>query len=491
MSEGDPPSVRVGAMLGHYAIVRALGAGGMGEVYEARDTRLNRPVALKVIRQEVASDPVRRQRLEREARAAALLNHPHIVTLHSLEEHDGVLFLTMELIDGATLRDAIPPAGFSIDRFLRMAIQVTDALASAHAAGVIHRDLKPANIMITREGALKVLDFGLSKSEVNRTVASVKTDTLSKDGSLLGTAPYMSPEVIEGAEADARSDIFSLGIVLFEMVTGRRPFVGNSPLAVITAILRDKPPLASDMKADVPQELAHLIDRCLAKTPSVRRQSAADLRADLEDLERRYGSGELAQSAQSRLASAPGDATTKARRLGRTAGVTAASLAFVAIGATVRQYTMTPSSPPDHRLVRFSVDLPQGRVLPATFNSNVAISPDGAYVAFTPLGGPVSIRHLNALGVTPARRLEDARFPWQHRCFRPTAVSCRLSRVMPSSRRSVSCRRRRFPGAQQRRSSTTTCFTEETGPGTAGSTGRPSILAASCASEIPAERSSR
>jgi serine/threonine-protein kinase len=207
----------------------------------------------------------------------------------------------------------------------------------------------------------------------------------------------MSPEVIEGAEADARSDIFSLGIVLFEMVTGRRPFVGNSPLAVITAILRDKPPLANDMKADVPQELARLIDRCLAKTPFARRQSAADLRADLEDLEKRHGSGELAKGARSGPASAAGEATTTVRRFGRTAGVTAASLAFVAIGATVRQYTMTPSSPPDHRLVRFSVDLPQGQVFTAGFNSNVAISPDGASVAFTPLGGRASIRHLNGL----------------------------------------------------------------------------------------------
>jgi eukaryotic-like serine/threonine-protein kinase len=408
MSRDIPSSVRVGAMLGHYAIVRALGAGGMGEVYEARDTRLNRPVALKVIRQEVASDPARRQRLEREARAAALLNHPNIVTLHSLEEHDGVLFLTMELIDGSTLRDAILPAGFPIDRFLRMAIQVTDALAAAHIAGVVHCDLKPANVMITRDGVLKVLDFGLSKSEVDRTVASVKTDTLSTDGSLLGTAPYMSPEVIEGGAADARSDIFSLGIVLFEMLTGRRPFVGDSPLAVITAILRDKPPLASEVKPGVPQELARLIDRCLAKTPSARRQSAADLRADLEDLEKRYGAGEPAQSARSGLASAVGDAARAGRGLRRTAGVTAASLAFVVAGAAIRQYTLGSPQPADRRLVRFSVALQQGQVFFNGFNSNIAISPDGAYVAFTPSPAGVSIRHISDLD---ARPLEGSKIP--------------------------------------------------------------------------------
>jgi serine/threonine protein kinase/WD40 repeat protein len=408
MSDEVRPSVRVGAMLGHYAIVRALGAGGMGEVYEARDTRLNRSVALKLIRQEVASDPVRRQRLEREARAAALLNHPNIVTLHSLEEHDGVLFLTMELIDGTTLRDAIPAAGFSIDRFVPMAIQAADALAAAHAVGVIHRDLKPANIMITREGVVKVLDFGLSKSEVDRTVASVKTDTLSTDGSLLGTAPYMAPEVIEGREADPRSDIFSLGIVLFEMVAGRRPFPGDSPLAVITAILRDRPPLASDVKSEVPHELARLIDRCLVKTPSARRQSAADLRADLEDLEKRHGSGELMQSTRSPSVSAGRRPATAARWFGRTAGVTAASLVFVVTGAAIRQYTLGSPQPPDRRLVQFSMDLPQGQVFFNGFNSNIAMSPDGAYVAFTPSAGTVSVRHISDLDVRP---LEGSKVP--------------------------------------------------------------------------------
>jgi eukaryotic-like serine/threonine-protein kinase len=408
VSDEVQPSVRIGAMLGHYAIVRALGAGGMGEVYEARDTRLNRPVALKLIRQEVASDPVRRQRLEREARAAALLNHPNIVTLHSLEEHDGVLFLTMEFIDGTTLRDAIPAAGFSIDRFVPMAIQAADALAAAHAVGVIHRDLKPANIMITREGVVKVLDFGLSKSEVDRTVASVKTDTLSTDGSLLGTAPYMAPEVIEGREADPRSDIFSLGIVLFEMVAGGRPFPGDSPLAVITAILRDRPPLASDVKSEVPHELARLIDRCLVKTPSARRQSAADLRADLEDLEKRHGSGELMQSTRSPSVSAGRRPATTARFVGRTAGVTAASLVFVVTGAAIRQYTLASPEPSDRRLVQFSVDLPQGQVFFNGFNSNIAISRDGAFVAFTPSPAGVAIRRISDLD---ARPLEGSKIP--------------------------------------------------------------------------------
>jgi eukaryotic-like serine/threonine-protein kinase len=402
------PVVRVGQLVGHYAIVRGLAAGGMGEVYEARDTRLNRTVALKVIRQDLVADPIRRQRLEREARAAALLNHPHIVTLHSLEQEDGVSFLTMEFIDGTTLRDAIPGDGFPLDRFLRLAIQLTDALAAAHAAGVIHRDLKPNNVMITRDGVLKVLDFGLSKSEVDRAVASVPTDTLTNHGSLLGTAPYMAPEVIDGAQADVRSDIFSLGIVLFEMATGSRPFTGTTPLSVITAILRDKPPIASTLNAGLPPEIARLIDRCLAKSPSMRRQSVADLRADLEEIEKRVMAGDptIAAVGGAKAISQPDPRT--GLRVGWIGPVIAASVALVAIGAVARPYVFSSSPAADRRLVTFSIDLPAGRVLTAGFNPNVAISRDGAYVAYTPLGGPVSLRRMD--GLEPLR-LEGSKTP--------------------------------------------------------------------------------
>ena len=409
MSNETQIGVRVGMTLGHYTVIRALGAGGMGEVFEARDTRLNRAVALKVIRRDVASDPVRRQRLEREARAAAMLNHPHIVTLHSLEEHAGVLFITMELLDGATVRDAIPERGFAVDRLLRMAVQLADGLAAAHAAGIIHRDLKPANIMLTRAGGLKILDFGLSKSEVDRAVASVKTETLSTDGSLLGTAPYMAPELIEGGEADARSDIFSLGIVLFEMATGRRPFEGATPLAVVTAILRDKPPLAVDVNAEVPHGLARLIDRCLAKSPALRRQSAADLRADLQDLETRLADGELDGGQQRGRSMASSGQPPLSRTAKWMAGGAVAALALVALGAAIGQTATTQTlAPVDARQVQFSIDLPQGRVFTAGFNSNVAIAPDGSQVAYTPLGGPVLIRRLDGLDPKP---LEGSKVP--------------------------------------------------------------------------------
>lgn len=411
MSDEIPVGVRIGMTLGHYVVVRALGAGGMGEVFEAQDTRLNRPVALKVIRRDVAADPARRQRLEREARAAAMLNHPNIVTLHSLEEHDGVVFLTMEQIDGSTVRDAIPADGFSTERVLRMAVQLTDALAAAHAAGIIHRDLKPANIMVTRSGALKVLDFGLSKLEIDRAATSVKTktQTLSTDGSLLGTAPYMSPEVIEGGAADSRSDIFSLGISLFEMATGRRPFEGTTPLAVVTAILRDKPPLASDVNPQVPQELARLIDRCLAKVPSARRQSAADLRADLEDLEKRLASGEPVVASPPARSAAGRDKKHTAQTIRWIGGAGVAAVACLVIGAAIGQYARASAASPGHeREVRFAVDLPPDRVFTAGFNSNVAISPDGNHVAFTPLGGPVSLRRLD--GLEP-KSLEGSKSP--------------------------------------------------------------------------------
>src|SRR5207244_1150547 len=188
--------------------------------YEAEDTRLHRAVALKIIRADVATDPVRRARLEREATAVAMLNHPHIVTVHSLEDEGSIVFITMELIDGVTLADAIPPEGFPLTRLLPLAAQLADALHAAHARGIVHRDLKPANVMITREGTLKVLDFGLSKIGDAEGV-DWRTETLTADSRLVGTAPYMAPEQIEGRATDARSDIFALGVIRFDMATGR------------------------------------------------------------------------------------------------------------------------------------------------------------------------------------------------------------------------------------------------------------------------------
>ena len=223
----DSPSVITpGTTLGHYVIRAALGVGGMGEVYEAEDSRLHRRVALKVIRQDVTAYPVRRARLEREAAAAAMLNHPHIVTMHSLEEDADVLFITMELIEGSTLADTIPPNGFPIARVVSLSVQLADALNAAHARGIVHRDLKPTNVMITRDGAVKVLDFGLSEVAVDQAAVGFTAETLTVDHQLVGTAPYMSPEQVEGQPANARSESSRSASSCSKWRPGRAPSTG-------------------------------------------------------------------------------------------------------------------------------------------------------------------------------------------------------------------------------------------------------------------------
>lgn len=388
-----------GTALGHYVIGECVGSGGMGEVYVAHDTRLNRRVALKVVRRDVAGDAVRRERLRREAGAAALLNHPHIVTLHSIEELNGVLFLTMELVEGSTLAAAIPAGGFPIDRFLALAVQLADALQAAHGRGIVHRDLKPANIMITRDGVLKVLDFGLSKVAVEDPERAVTTEALSADGRLVGTVPYMAPEQIEGQASDARSDLFSLGITLFEMATGRRPFGGETPMATLTAILRDAPLLAHKVRQDFPEDIARIIDRCLVKDPARRTQSAADLRGQFEDLSRMLESGRWIPTPASGTAyvrRAPEGVRSPARRR---MAFAAGGLALALVAGTGLWWGIGAGTGAagDQRVARFVVELPEGQVFSPSFNSNIALSPDGTHLAFAPLPGPVSIRRIDAL----------------------------------------------------------------------------------------------
>jgi eukaryotic-like serine/threonine-protein kinase len=279
----------IGRRLGQYEILERLGAGGMGEVWRARDPRLDRDVALKVLPAELAGDAERLARLEREAKALAALNHPHIVTIYSVDEADGVRFLTMEFVEGETLDRLVPSGGLALERFLSLAIPLADALAAAHARGVLHRDLKPANAMVTPEGRVKVLDFGLAKlaSVPVGDLTEVPTGSLeglTREGQIVGTAPYMSPEQIQGRGADARSDIFSLGVVLYEMATGRRPFAGASTVEVLSSILRDEPPSTSDLRPELPRQLGRILRHCLAKDPERRFQSAKDLRNQLEAL---------------------------------------------------------------------------------------------------------------------------------------------------------------------------------------------------------------
>ena len=269
----------IGQALAHYRITAAIGAGGMGEVYRATDTRLGRTVALKVLPADMARDPERLERFQREARAVAALNHPHIVTLHSVEEADGVHFLTMELVEGQPLDRVIPKGGLPVDRLLAIASAIADALSAAHGKGIVHRDLKPANVMVAADGRVKVLDFGLAKfaDEGARAEADAATALQTRDGVVMGTVPYMSPEQIAGRPVDHRTDIFSLGVILYEMAGGQRPFRGTSSAELASAILRDTPPSICQVRADLPQNLGRVIERCLEKSAADRFVSSRDL----------------------------------------------------------------------------------------------------------------------------------------------------------------------------------------------------------------------
>jgi serine/threonine protein kinase len=252
----------------------------MGEVYRARDGRLERDVALKVLPPEAIGDTDRLERFVREARALAALNHPHIVTIYSTEEAEGIPFLTMELVEGQPLNEWIVPGGMTWSRFYELAVPLVDAIAAAHEKQITHRDLKPANIMVSVDGRLKVLDFGLATISASPGDDETKM-ALTQQGAVLGTVPYMSPEQVEGKGVDHRSDVFSLGVILYEMVTGRRPFSGDSHASLASSILRDTPPAVSRVRPDVPVELARVIATCLEKTLAGRVWPAAEVKRQL------------------------------------------------------------------------------------------------------------------------------------------------------------------------------------------------------------------
>jgi len=293
-----------GARLGHYTILAPLGAGGMGEVWAAEDTRLKRKVALKVLPAVTADDtdpstlrePLGRlARFQREAEAVAALTHPNIVTIYSVEEESGVHFLTMELVEGQSLDQVVTRGGLPLRQVLDIGVALADALVASHEVGIIHRDLKPGNVMLAgRERRVKVLDFGLAKL---REGAAIEEETratpITGEGRILGTVAYMSPEQAEGKHVDARSDLFSLGVVLFELSTGDRPFKGDTSLSVLSAILKDTPKSVTALRADLPREFARIVRRCLQKDPEERYQTAKDVRADLKELRAEVDSGEL------------------------------------------------------------------------------------------------------------------------------------------------------------------------------------------------------
>ena len=266
----------------HYRIDAEIGRGGMGVVYSAHDTRLGRAVAIKMLPAEATADPDRHRRFIQEARAASALNHPHIVTIHEIDEDNGTTFIAMELVDGTRLDTLIAAGSLPVAKALEFASQIASALDAAHGSGIVHRDIKPANILITRDGRAKVLDFGLAKLVERGEAQETMTGLDTRPGLIMGTAAYMSPEQAEGRPVTARSDIFSLGAVLYEMLSGRRPFAANSDLGLITSILRDQPPALRSVRPDVPADVQAIVDRCLAKDPDARYADARALKADLD-----------------------------------------------------------------------------------------------------------------------------------------------------------------------------------------------------------------
>ena len=282
----------IGRTISHYRIVGKLGTGGMGVVYKAKDTRLDREVALKFLSDGMAQDQQALERFRREAKAASALNHPNICTVYDIGEESGKAFIVMEYLDGTVLKDLIGGHPMELDRLLEISCEIADALAAAHVKNIIHRDVKPANIFMSEDGHAKVLDFGLAKIAVPDTEESEsRTLTVTQPGIAMGTLPYMSPEQLHGRAVDHRTDIYSLGAVLYEMATGQGPFLGSTTAELISSILRDTPKPVSGLRAELPMGLERIIERCLAKQPAERYASVRELRGALELLRRQTPSG--------------------------------------------------------------------------------------------------------------------------------------------------------------------------------------------------------
>jgi Tol biopolymer transport system component len=366
-----------GRTLLHYRILENLGQGGMGVVYKALDTHLDRLVAVKVLPPEKVADVERKRRFVQEAKSASALNHPNIITIYDIASEDGVDFIAMEYVPGKALNRLISRKGLAVSDVLRYAIQISDALAAAHAAGIIHRDLKPGNVMIRdeagRPGLVKVLDFGLAKlTEKVESGDRELTETMRQQdapdtagGVVLGTVSYMSPEQAQGKKLDGRSDIFSFGAMLYEMVTGRRAFQGDSDLSTLSAILRDEPKPASQVVEGVPRELERIINRCLRKSPERRFQNMADLKVALEELKEESDSGTL------------GVVSAVPRRHRRRLAWAVALLAIMAIVAGALWFVRSRSKAPEAALTPVPLT-----TYPA-FQSGPSFSPDGNQVAFT------------------------------------------------------------------------------------------------------------
>jgi serine/threonine-protein kinase len=289
----------IGRTISHYTVLEKLGAGGMGEIYKAQDTRLNRFVAMKVLSTANSGDVERRRRFVQEAQAASALNHPNIITIHDVVSADGLEFMVMEFVSGVTLDDLVPKHGLDVQKSLDCAVQIADALQTAHAAGIVHRDLKPGNVMVTGSGLVKILDFGIAKLTGPSPAMKATDETLPIDspmtveGAILGTVCYMSPEQAQARTVDPRSDIFSFGLVLYEMLTGQKAFSGDSALSTLSAILRDEAKPIGALVEGVPPELEEIVTRAMRKEPAERWQSMQEMRAALLLLKQKSDSGIL------------------------------------------------------------------------------------------------------------------------------------------------------------------------------------------------------
>ena len=367
----------IGTLLGHYRILRLVGKGGMGEVYAARDETLGREVAIKVLPADLNARPEDLERFAREAKTIASLNHRAIVTLHSFEEAGGVHFITMELVEGEPLASRIPGQGLPFGDLLSVGTEITEAVSVAHDRGIVHRDLKPANVLVRPDGQIKVLDFGLAKLRLpDSTPGDLPTQQLTGEGRIVGTVAYMSPEQAEGRAVDHRSDIFSLGVMLYELATGQRPFRGDTSMSILSAVIREQPRSASDLNPALPSAFARVIKTCLQKDPERRYQSAKDLRNELRTLKEELDSGELMAVPAAARAAAP------ARRWPLVAG--GLGVAAVVIAAAILWPRGSSGTPAALVLQHTQLTSAKGEELEPT------LSPDGKWFLYvsTAAGNP-------------------------------------------------------------------------------------------------------